>query len=96
MNSYAITLDKLYEYLNKALKGSYLVNEEVHVVAQIKLPDENRSVYLKVGKAELIKQPIPEAERAKMAGMYPPKERALIILHCETVAEEVANVNKGS
>lgn len=96
MNAYAITLDKLYEYLNKALKGSYLANEEVRVVAQVKLPDENRSVYLRVGRAELIKQSIPEAERAKMAGMYPPKERALIIIHCETVVEEVANVDKGS
>lgn len=96
MNSYSITLDQLYDYLNKALKGSYLANDEVRVVAQVKLPDEARTVYLKVGTAELIKQPIPESERAKMAGMYPPKERALVILHCETVADEVANVDKGS
>jgi hypothetical protein len=82
----SITLDKLYEYMNKALKGSGVPNEEVRVVAKVKLPDEpKRYVYLSVGKAELIKERIPEEERVKMAGMYPPKDRAVMVIHCDIV-----------
>jgi hypothetical protein len=64
-----VTLDKLYDYINKALKGSGIPNAEVTVVAKVKLPDEtNRFVYLSVGRAELVKEKIPEEERKHMAG----------------------------
>jgi hypothetical protein len=32
-----ITLDVLYEHINKALKGSYLHNDDVEITARVKL-----------------------------------------------------------
>lgn len=91
-----IRLNQLYDMINEHLKGSVIINEDVKIQARVKLPDEpKRIVDLKVMGVSIAKVKIPEEERVKMGGMYPPTERATIYIDCETMPEE-ANVDKGS
>lgn len=87
MNHRTITLDQLYEHINKTLRGSGISNETVTIKARVKLPDEERIVDLKVIGVSMVSTPIEEAVRNRMSGMYPPTKAAVISIDCETIKE---------